>query len=194
MGPISCPETSVRNYRYCCVITKKSEVHSSFTCRQNPDISPTLSQMDPLHTLPICFFKIHFYVILPSKPRSSKSPCPSGPPTLATIHLSFSHNFHINSHPSPSSNLITHFHFTTTTNTATINKSTTTAAINKSTANTTTTAAINKSTATTITATKYVNTLTTTTAMTTTNNKWKVRIMWLAISQIQTALPFSPSF
>jgi hypothetical protein len=44
------------------------ELEGSLPCSQEPAIIPVLSQMNPVHTLPLYFCKISFN-ILPSSPR-----------------------------------------------------------------------------------------------------------------------------
>jgi len=39
---------------------------------KSPQVVPVLSQINPLHTLQSNLFKIHFNIILPSMPKSSK--------------------------------------------------------------------------------------------------------------------------
>jgi len=41
---------------------------------KNPSFDPILSQMNPVHILTSCFLKIHFNIILPSTPSSTKWP------------------------------------------------------------------------------------------------------------------------
>jgi hypothetical protein len=54
--------------------------------KSRPPIS-VLIQMDPVHTLPPYFLKIHYNIILPSPPRSSKWSLPFRFPDLNTVRI-----------------------------------------------------------------------------------------------------------
>jgi hypothetical protein len=48
-----------------------------------------LSQINPVHTIPPYFFKIHFNIILPLKPRSSESSLPFRLPNPNFVLISY---------------------------------------------------------------------------------------------------------
>jgi hypothetical protein len=54
---------------------------ASLPCSQDPTTGPFPSQMNPVHTLPSYFPKIHSNIIFPSAPRSSKWSLPFRFPT-----------------------------------------------------------------------------------------------------------------
>ena len=56
-----------------------------YRIHENPPPVPIFSQINSVRALPLHFLKIHFNIILPYTPRSSKSPLPSNLPTQ-TLH------------------------------------------------------------------------------------------------------------
>ena len=71
MGPVGCPETSVRNYHYslCNNPEECGSYISILLCSEKPTIYPN-PELD--ESSPSCCFHIHFNIILPSVPGLSK--------------------------------------------------------------------------------------------------------------------------
>jgi hypothetical protein len=74
-------------------LVKKSPAFRKTQCllySQNPIIGPSLYPLHPVHSHPTCFFKIYFYIILPSTPAQPIGLLPPDCPTKTSHALLFS--------------------------------------------------------------------------------------------------------